>query len=104
MFGFQLMVVFTETFAQLTLPNRITHLVALLLMAAAIAIIMAPAAIHRERGSREIREDFISISSLLILLSMIPLALGLCLDFYVVVSVILDSQFGAGLAAVLLVG
>jgi hypothetical protein len=70
-------------------------------MAIAIAIIMTPAAIHRERGSREVREDFINVSSWLILASMFPLALGLCLDFYLVVGVTLDLKWGAALSAVL---
>ena len=101
MFGFQLIVIFTDSFAKLDTPQRCVHLVALSLMAVAIAIIMAPAAIHRERGSREVREDFIRISSALLLISMLPLAVGLCLDFYLVVSVTLDSGWGAGLAAAL---
>src|ERR1700682_2206801 len=101
MFGFQLIVVFTEAFNKLEPSQRLIHLVALSLMAIAIAIIMTPAAIHRARGSREIREDFINVSSLLILASMFPLAVGLCLDFYLVVSVTIDSQWGAGLSAAL---
>ena len=101
MFGFQLIATFTEAFGKLGAGERVIHLAALSLMAIAIVIIMTPAAIHRERGSREVREDFIDISSALILASMLPLAVGLCLDFYVVVSVIIDSRWGAGLAAAL---
>jgi hypothetical protein len=101
MFGFQLIVIFTEAFNKLEPAQRLIHLVALSLMAIAIVIIMTPAAIHRERGSREVREDFINVSSWLLLLSMFPLAVGLCLDFYLVVSVTLDVQWAASAAAIL---
>ena len=101
MFGFQLIVIFTDAFNKLEPSQRLVHLVALSLMAIAIAVIMTPAAIHRERGSREVREDFINVSSWLILISMLPLAAGLCLDFYVVVSVIIDLQWAAVLSLML---
>ena len=102
MFGFQLIVIFTEAFNKLEPSQRFIHLAALSLMAIAIAIIMTPAAIHREGGSREVREEFINVSSWLILISMFPLAVGLCLDFYLVVGVIIDVQWAAFLAAILL--
>jgi hypothetical protein len=44
LFGFQLIVVFSEQFRQLEPGEQILHFVALVLVAVAIAVIMTPAA------------------------------------------------------------
>jgi hypothetical protein len=52
LFGFQLIVVFNNSFDQLTQTEQNAHFVALALVAFAIAIIMTPVAYHRiVRGS-----------------------------------------------------
>lgn len=103
LFGFQLMVVFNERFAQkLTDGQQGWHLTALALIAVAIAIIMTPAAYHRQRGVRHVTEHFLAVSSRLILAAMAPLALGLCIDFYLVAVIILkDEGLALALAAAL---
>lgn len=93
LFGFQLMVVFNESFSQkLTDGQQQLHLLALGLIAVAIVIIMTPAAYHRQRGVRHITEHFLALSSLLILAAMAPLALGICIDFYLVAVLIVKSE------------
>jgi Family of unknown function (DUF6328) len=93
LFGFQLMAVFNSRFAEaLGRGEQRLHLVALVLSAVAVALIMAPAAIHRQHGPRQVSETFLKVSTRLLLVSMLPLALSLCLDSYVVAFVILGSR------------
>lgn len=85
LFGFQLIVVFNPSFGQLLTPaEQHLHLVAIAFLAAAIALVMTPAAYHRQTGPREVTARFISVSSTLLLLGMLPLAISLSLDLYLV--------------------
>jgi Family of unknown function (DUF6328) len=45
---------------------------------------MTPAAYHRQKGRGEVTERFVTISSRLLLWSMLPLAIALSLDFYLI--------------------
>ena len=77
-------------------------------MALAAAFVMAPAAIHRQSQQREVSERFIWLSSILLRISMLPLALGLTLDVYLIAIVVfgtpgLGLAFAAALLLVLLV-
>src|SRR3954468_17588190 len=102
LFGFQLIAVFNEGFAEKLDPGQQRlHLVATGLVAIAVALIMAPAALHRQTGAQHVSESFIRSSSRLLVCSMLPLALGICLDFYLVAQVILESAWSAALAALL---
>jgi len=89
LFGFQLIAVFNQGFSQkLTAGEQRLHLLAMTLLAIAIALIMAPAAYHRQRGPQEVTSTFIRVASRLLLASMVPLAMAICIDFYVVARVI----------------
>ena len=44
----------------------------------AVALEMAPAAIHRQTQQREVSERFIWLSTRLVLAGMLPLAIALC--------------------------
>ena len=89
LFGFQLIAVFSPGFAQkLTLAEQRLHLVAIALLAIAVALIMAPAAYHRQRGPQEVTSTFIHLATRLFLWSMVPLALSICIEFYLVGRVI----------------
>ena len=102
LFGFQLIVVFNPSFAQKLNPmEQRLHLVAIGLTALAVAIIMTPAAYHRQAGSREVTQRFVHLSTRLLLWSMFPLALSICLEFYLISRVILDSSFVPLLTAAL---
>jgi hypothetical protein len=93
LFGFQLIAVFTQGFGELLGPGeQQLHLLAIALVAVAIALIMTPAAYHRQSNPEEITGTFIRLSTRLLLWSMPPLAAGLCLDFYLIARVILHSQ------------
>src|SRR5947207_12493010 len=64
LFGFQLIAVFNSGFAQtLSIGEQRLHLVALFVVAVAAAIIMTPAAYHRQSGARAVTGRFIRIST-----------------------------------------
>lgn len=106
-FGFQLIVVFQQRFREeLTRGEQYLHLAALMLVAVAAAIIMAPAAYHRIHGAREVSDRFIRISSRLLLVALAPLAVGLSLDVFLLGKLVVGAQavpvaMGAGVFAVM---
>jgi hypothetical protein len=92
LFGFQLIAVFSERFArELSAFEQRLHFVSIALVVLAIAIIMTPAAYRRHQQPREVTGTFIDVSTLLVLASMVPLAMGLSLDFYLIGRLILDD-------------
>ena len=104
LFGFQLIAVFNSVFSERLSPGeQRLHLLAIALVAVAVALVMSPAAYHRQTGPREITETFIQMSTRLLLWSMLPLAAGICLDFYLAARIILNTSaapwFAAGLFA-----
>jgi hypothetical protein len=102
LFGFQLIAVFNPNFLQLLVPaERRLHLFAIVLVAIAIALIMTPAAYHRQTGSTAVTEPFIRLSTRLMLWSMLPLSLGICVDFYLIARIILDEALAPLLALAL---
>ncbi|HKU70974.1 MAG TPA: DUF6328 family protein [Burkholderiales bacterium] len=103
LFGFQLIAVFNPTFRELEILDQRLHVLAIGLIAIAIALIMTPAAYHRQRGSHHITADFFGVSTRLLLWSMLPLALAICLDFYLILKSVLDGGASALLAGVLFV-
>jgi Family of unknown function (DUF6328) len=103
LFGFQLIAVFNNRFSQLPASDQLTHLVSLILVVAAIAIIMTPAAYHRQAEPHRVSRQFIKLASRLMTLAMVPLMLGLCLDLYVVANAVLaNGAASAALAAMFL--
>jgi hypothetical protein len=103
LFGFQLIAVFNERFAKyLSGAEQRMHLAALGLVAIAAALVMTPAAIHRQIGPREVTGRFISISTRLLVIAMYPLALGISTDFYLITQIILDSNTIALILSVVL--
>ncbi len=92
LFGFQLIVVFNSTFAEKLSPlEQRLHLLAIALVGIAIVIIMTPAAYHRQTGTRDITQRFIDLSTRLMLVSMAPLALSICLELYLISRLILHD-------------
>lgn len=90
--GFQFAAVLTDGFAQLEQSSQYVHLVCLGLIGLSIVFLMAPAAFHRivERG--EDTERMHAFASVMVLAAMVPLALGIAGDFYVVLDKVLKSQ------------
>lgn len=93
LFGFQLIAVFNPGFkAELSETSQILHLIALILVAISTILIIAPAAYHRQ-ANHQISKHFVSLSNSLLAWAMVPLALGSCLDIYLVTRLIVRSTF-----------
>ena len=105
LFGFQLIAVFSPSFKDLLSPaEQMLHLAAILLVTIAIALVMAPAALHRQSEPMSVSRRFIVSSSRFLMASMVPLAIGICLDVYIVARIILGTSGGAAVVAALLLG
>lgn len=94
--GFQLAGMMLESFETLPDSSKLLHFAGLALIAVATVLLMTPAAWHRlvERG--EDTERFHRIASRFVLAAMVPLALGLSADVFVVTRKVTDS---VGIAA-----
>lgn len=102
LFGFQLIAVFNNLFKELGHVEQSLHLAAIGLVAIAIALIMTPAALHRQTSPREVSQHLIALSTKLLLFSMFPLATAVAVEFYIVSLMILHIAWLAGLLAVTL--
>src|ERR1043166_9432953 len=92
LFGFQFVAVFSARFSEtLTPAEQRLHLGALVCVAFAAALVMAPAALQRHSEPRSVSERFIRTSSRLLMWSMPPLAVGTTVDTYLVAHVITTS-------------
>lgn len=89
--GFQFIVILTDGFDKLTSVTKYVHLASLGLTALAIVLLITPAAYHRmvERG--EETEHFHRFASKVLVAALVPLALGMAGDVYVVVQKVTDS-------------
>jgi Family of unknown function (DUF6328) len=83
MLGFQFVVMLTKAFSELPAPARTVHLIALLCVALAIILLIAPAAIHRLTFDGNDDPRMHSTGSVLLTLALLPLALGLSCDIWV---------------------
>ena len=99
LFGFQLIAVFSDGFARIDPGLKVLHLAATILTAVAIALVMTPAAYHRQVSPLSVSEDFVRRSSRLLLASMLPLATSLCVELYLVARVVLESAWALVLPA-----
>jgi Family of unknown function (DUF6328) len=103
LFSFQLIAVFNEGFGEkLSAGQQMLHLAAIVLVVIAIALIMAPAALHRQTQVEEVSERFVWVASNLLLASMFPLVVGLCFEVYLVSLVVAKSEPMAVALALLL--
>ena len=103
-FGFQLIVVFNASFRELLDPTQQRlHLVAITAVAMAAALVMAPAAFNRETDPLEVSDRLVRLTSRLLRASMFPLAIGLCIDLYLLATVILRNSFSVVYACILFI-
>jgi ACR3 family arsenite efflux pump ArsB len=92
LFGFQLIAVFNQRFAEvLPHPGRVLHLIAVVLVAVAIALIMAPAAYHRQAERGMISRHLADFGSRVIAMAMLPLLLAISLEVALVAYAILGQ-------------
>jgi hypothetical protein len=103
LFGFQLAIVLTEAFERLLPVPRILHGIALLCVALSVAMLITPAAIHRIVWAGEDSESFLRIGGRITIAALVPLAVGMAADCYVVLSRMIEgSGLAAGIAAAFL--
>lgn len=92
LFGFQLVAVFNNRFKEALSPGeQQLHLVSTVLVAVAVALVMAPAAWHRQVEPASVSAKFLRVSSRLLLWSMLPLSIAISLEVYLVSHVILHT-------------
>jgi hypothetical protein len=91
LFGFQLVAMFNQRFAELSTFQQRMHLAALLLVALSIGLVMAPAAYHRLAERGQISRHFIELASSLIATAMLPLMMGLVIEIAVVSLMVIES-------------
>jgi hypothetical protein len=92
LFGFQLIAVFNRTFPQLlSAREQIAHMIALVMSALAVAMVMAPAAYHRQVHPESVSKTHLRFSSWMLTLGMLPLMLAILIDVYLVTRVITDN-------------
>jgi len=105
LFGFQLIVVFSERFERvLSAGEQSLHLGAIVLVTIAIALVMTPAAYHRQVEPRRATAGFLALASRLVSAAMLPLAAGLAIDAGLIARVItgaprLSALLGAAVFA-----
>ena len=101
--GFAFISMFADAFEKLPPSSKAIHLVSLALVALSIILLMTPAAYHRLVEEGEETEHFHRFASRILLAAMLPLALGITGDFYVVLRKVTEKQtLSAALAALLL--
>jgi hypothetical protein len=83
--GFQLIAVFNQRFQDLSEGRQVLHIVAFLSLALAMTLIMAPAAYHRQAERGCVTRRFVDLASLLLTLSLLPLMVGVVIDTYLLV-------------------
>src|SRR5437763_13722856 len=104
LFGFQLIAVFNQGFGEkLSDVGQMVHLVAIILTTLSMALVMTPAALHRQAEPKEVSERFLWLASNMVLAGMFPLALAVGLDAYIVASVVLKNDALAAVLAIALV-
>ena len=103
LFGFQLIAVFNQRYVELSPREQDMHLAALVLIGVSVALIMTPAAYHRQAEPGQVSRYFITLASRLLTLAMLVLGPGICLDIYVVARLtLMNSHASAAIACGLL--
>jgi uncharacterized protein DUF6328 len=89
--GFQFATMLLEAFDRLPASSKYVHLASLAAIALTTVLLITPAAYHRivERG--EATESFLNFASAMVVAAMVPLALGIAGDLFVVVRKVTGS-------------
>ncbi|HET7231261.1 MAG TPA: DUF6328 family protein [Longimicrobium sp.] len=96
LFGFQLIAFFNQGFTdKLSQAQQALHLGATLAVAVAAGLVMTPASLHRQAEKMSVSFRFVATASRFLLASMVPLALGICTDVYLVSHMVLRDTAAA---------
>jgi len=97
--GFQLITFLTESFEKLPYELRIAHSLALTFTGVSAILLMTPPAYHRIAEAGEASAHFYRLASRFLVTAMVFLALGLSVDFYVVLAKVTQSLLWATIFA-----
>lgn len=97
--GFQFAAMLVEGFEKLPASSKYVHLASLAMLVLSVILLMAPAAYHRIVEQGHDTEHFHRVVSRLLIASMIPLALGICGDLFVVTRKVTESATASIVAA-----
>jgi Family of unknown function (DUF6328) len=100
--GFQFVAVFLGGFEQLPASSQYIHVVSLTLVTLSTILLMMPAAYHRLVEQGQPSEHFLRLTRNAVVSSMIPLAAGICGDFFIVIRKVSGSMLIAGSTSVAL--
>jgi len=93
LFGFQLVAVFNDRFADIFDEfGQMLHLAALVCVALSCALAMTPAAFHRQNDHGKVSRRLLDISSTFIGAAMIPLMFAISIDVGLVAFVVTESN------------
>lgn len=96
LFGFQLIAIFNDTFwEKLASAEQVLHFAAIVLVAVSIALVMAPAAYHRQVEPETISRRFVVLTSNFLSWSMIPLVTALACEVYIIGELVFRSRAGS---------
>jgi hypothetical protein len=102
LFGFQLVAVFNQRFHEaLDHAHQCVHLAALGLIALATALLMTPAAYHRQVEPGRVSHRLVRVGTACLTASMLPVLLAVTLDFYLIAHIILGDEGPTGALAAL---
>jgi len=90
--GFQLVGVLNARFADFPHVEQLLHLGATLLTALAMALLMTPAAYHRQVGRGVVTRRFVRVASRLLTVALVPFATGIAIDLYLLARLIVRDQ------------
>lgn len=94
LFGFQLIVVFEQSFGErLSTVEQHLQLTATVLTAIAIGLLMAPAAYHRQVEPQSVSLRFLGLASRQLTWGTVPLAIALCLEIYLIATLIATTRY-----------
>ncbi len=99
LFGFQFTAMLTDAFEKLPAADRVVHFASLGCVALAVMLLMAPAAFHRIVEQGENTERLHRFAGRAVVGAMVPLALGIGGDLYVVLDKVTKSPMVALLFA-----
>jgi hypothetical protein len=101
--GFQLVAVFNNAFSQkLTHDEQMLHVGAMFVTLVALLLLLTPAAYHRQAESGWVSQGFVNLSSRLITGATPLFALGMTLDFYLLVRAVSENTTLALAMAILI--
>ena len=97
--AYQLQLAIVLTDGKLPSLPRLLHAAALLFVALSVALLITPAALHRIVWTGEDTEAVLRIGGQITILALLPLAMGMAAESFVVLSRVLDSMGPAAVTA-----